>query len=860
MLGLRTIGLLLLVALSAAGPVHGQDSARTARVTAGEHYDAGGFHRFLFGSDYRHLWRAPLEVPWLDLGSFAGGLTPTTAGGGFQTKSLRFRGANGRLYGFRSVDKDPAVLPPELAGTFIDDIVSDQTSAAHPAGPALAAPLLEAAGVLHTTPRLVVLPDDPGLGQFRERFAGTLGYFEERALVEPGAQTFAGADEILGSDDLYPMIRESPAHRVDVRRFLAARLIDLLIGDWDRHRGQWQWARFGTTPVTYWVPIPEDRDQAFVRFDGLMVSLGRVAAPQLQVFGDDYKSMVGLTWNGRESDRRFLIELEKPVWDSVAAAVTRRITNDVIDRAVRGMPTEYQAIDGERMRRALRNRRDRLPQAANRFYRLLMREVDIEATDAAEIVTVDRRADGKVEVSIVERRAGASPYFHRTFRPGETGELRFHLYGGDDRVVVRGPGKGIMLRVIGGGTDELVDSSLAGRRSRRHQVRLYATAADRAMGPTPVRVDRRHYSPPPKRFDTELPPRDWGHRSLPMLWASFGPDVGVFLGGGVFFTQYGFRKLPYAYRLRLRAGWATGANTFRVDFKGTFHTVNSSVRGDVHARASGIEVLLYHGLGNETVRDRADEFFRINQEQYTVEPRLVVPFSHRVEVSFGPSATLSRTDFQAGRIIAALRPYGSGGEGPTSTTGTFAQLGFKMDFALDARDVPANASRGVYLRVGGSVFPKIWDVETTFGEAHGEVATYLSAGDATFRPTLALRAGGKRLWGTFPFQEAAFIGDARTIRLGRQNRYAGDAAVYGNAELRLRLSRIFLFLPGHIGIFGIADAGRVFLEGESSDTWHTAFGGGIWMSFVQPGNTLSAAVTRSDDERTAVYLSAGFAY
>ncbi len=154
----------------------------------------------------------------------------------------------------------------------------------------------------------------------------------------------------------------------------------------------------------------------------------------------------------------------------------------------------------------------------------------------------------------------------------------------------------------------------------------------------------------------------------------------------------------------------------------------------------------------------------------------------------------------------------------------------------------------------------IWDIETTFGEAHGEVATYLSAGDATFRPTLALRAGGKRLWGTFPFQEAAFIGDARTIRLGRQNRYAGDAAVYGNAELRLRLSRIFLFLPGHIGIFGIADAGRVFLEGESSDTWHTAFGGGIWMSFVQPGNTLSAAVTRSDDERIAVYLSAGFAY
>ncbi len=117
------------------------------------------------------------------------------------------------------------------------------------------------------------------------------------------------------------------------------------------------------------------------------------------------------------------------------------------------------------------------------------------------------------------------------------------------------------------------------------------------------------------------------------------------------------------------------------------------------------------------------------------------------------------------------------------------------------------------------------------------------------------------MWGTFPYYEAAFIGDARTVRLGRQNRFAGDAAVWGNAELRLRFSRIRLVLPGDKGIFGLVDAGRVFyeLDPADADKVHTAYGGGLWLSFLSPANTVSVGIARSD-ERTGVYVQAGFAY
>jgi hypothetical protein len=119
--------------------------------------------------------------------------------------------------------------------------------------------------------------------------------------------------------------------------------------------------------------------------------------------------------------------------------------------------------------------------------------------------------------------------------------------------------------------------------------------------------------------------------------------------------------------------------------------------------------------------------------------------------------------------------------------------------------------------------------------------------------------GGRKNWGSYPFFASAFIGDASSVRLGRQHRYAGDASAYGNAELRLRLTRFFVLLPGELGVFGLADVGRVFLAGEESDRWHSAFGGGVWLSLVNTSAVLSAAIARST-ERTGLYIGTGMAF
>ena len=846
---------LILAAALAATPVMAQQPADTAAalaagagdtvlITPGARYRTGGFHNLFFGRHYRDLWSTPIRVERLDLDRFAGGLRPTRLGGGKQTQSLRFAGADGREYQFRSVDKDPSPLLPEsLRHTVAQRVFQDQISAGHPAAPLVVSPILAAAGVLHSKPRLVVLPDSPALGEFRARFGGLLGTIEERPTdFSPG---FANASKIVSTEDLFDRLEHHQDEHVDTRAFLAARLVDFLLGDWDRHQDQWRWARLGDGRTAPWTPIPRDRDQAFSRYDGLLLSLARLSAPQLVEFSATYPSTVGLTWNARVLDRRLLTGLEWPVWDSIATALQGKITDGVIDDAVHQMPPELRAKNEAWLAGALKHRRDALPDAARRFYRLLAAEAEVFGSDKAERVTAVRAEGRTLDLTVrAADDSAAAPLFHRRFDRADTKEVRLYLHGGDDVVQIGGAGGGApLLRIIGGGGDDrVVDSSTAGR------ARFYDARGTNAVeGPRRVPLDTRPYNDWRLTDSTPYPPRDWGGFWRFRPWLSAGPEVGLFFGGGLVRYDFGFRKRPFRSRMELRAGYATDAETFRVEFTGDFRRVNSRVRTNLLLRASGIEVVRFFGFGNETTRIDSDFFYRVPQQQYLIQPSVVFPVGHRATLSVGPTLKYADTDLDPGRFITLFPPLGVGG---------FGMVGASAALQVDGRD-GAVARRGVHLTAGGSVFPAVWDVDDAFGEVHGEVAAFLTP-RTSFGPTLALRAGGKQVWGDYPFFEAAFVGGAATVRGLREDRYAGDASAYGNAELRVRLGRFFVLLPGDYGVFGLADVGRVFFEGESSDVWHAGVGGGFWFAFLDPANTITVALASGDD-RTALYMRAGFA-
>jgi len=820
-----------------AGGFSASAQTRPAAVLpAGPEYQAGWLHMKVLGRHHRRLWTTPMRVEILDLDAFAGGLSPIRPGGGFQTRSLRFLGRDGREYTFRSVNKDPsAVLDSLLRGTVVDALVQDGISAAHPVGALMADPLLEAAGVLHVTPMLRVMPDDPALGAFRNEFAGVLGLIEEHPDEnEDGGLAFAGASRIAGSEALLRRLAEGSEDILDARAYLTARLMDVFMGDWDRHRDQWRWATFDSSAPRRWLPIPRDRDQAFSNFDGLAMDVVRIFIPQFVRFSEDYPALVRLHWSARELDRRFLSGLEGPVWDSVAASLQQRLSDDVIENAVRRLPPELRAADGPAFAAALRARRERLGGAARDFYRLLAQDVDVTATDASDRIRVDRSTEGSLVVEI-RGKDGGEPYFARRFLASETEEVRLHLGGGRDHVQLSGHDATITVRIVTGrGLDTIaVDDSEKG-------VVVYG-AEDRAVltgGATPAR-DTRSFEGWEWSEDDRDQPRDWGDNWLPLVRTGFASDTGVLLGGGVRWQSYGFRTQPFATRISARGGYAPSEGKGMIELKARRNRSNAALFVEGSARGSGLEVLHYYGVGNDTPPgDR--EAHRVDVTTWLGEGRVGAAFGEGIEVAAGVRLQRSEAGRNEGRYFNDLRDDLLGGSDP------FHDLAVFGGAEWSGGDGSPPARGAVWGRVEAAVSPRLLDVDDAFAKGIANFGALLVP-VARAPVSLVVRGGAEKVWGSAPWDRMAFLGGASTLRGWAEDRFAGDAAIFGSSELLLRVGYPQILVPVEVGVFGFAEAGRVFVDGESPGGWHSSVGGGVWFKpFGQP-NTLRLGAGRSDE-------------
>ncbi|HEY0021174.1 MAG TPA: BamA/TamA family outer membrane protein [Longimicrobium sp.] len=831
-----------------AGAAPASARTLTATATPGASYQAGRLHRTLLGEGYRQLWHTPIAVEVLDLAGFAGGLTPTRTGGDFSTRALRFRGGDGREYVFRSLDKDATQgLHPDLRNTLADRVVQDQVSVALPGGVLIASVLQSAAGVLHAPPRLVVLPDDARLGEFRADFAGMLGTLEERPGDADEGPAFAGAARVAGSETLLERLQEGPEHRVDSRAYLTARLLDLVMGDWDRHEGQWRWARYDQADGSHlWRPIARDRDNAFALHGGLLLTAARTEMPKLVAFGERYPTLTALTESAQLLDRRILGDLPRAAWDSAAAELAAQLTDEVIEQAVRRLPPEHHALVGARIAAALRARRDGLPQVADAFYRQVADVVDVHATDAAETARVDRLADGSVEVRI---SANGAHSFRRRFVPGETREVRLHLYGGNDDAHVAGQAEdGPAVRVIGGaGDDVMVDSSrvASGRRTAFHD----SEGANRMDAGAGATTDVRPYTTPAAgpRLDNLPAERDrGGNRSL-APYAGLG-DAGVLVGGSATWTRYGFRRAPFASRDRLRLEYAPMESGMALDWTRTQHHAGGTML-TVHARASQIDPFRFHGYGNDTGGSGSRDAYLVDQDVVTVEAELSRPFATGLRLGVGPVVRYRDASAGAGTPLAAAAPLGAE---------AYATGGIRTTLSWDRRDVAAFPQRGGWMRLAGEAHQGFsGDADQAFARMRGEGAAYVPVMRAT---TLAVRAGGERVWGGFPVQEAAFLGGQASLRGQPRGRFAGDASLWSSAELRASAGRANLrVVRGTAGGLLLADAGRVFMDGESEGAWHTAYGAGVYFTSLDHALTTTLLAARGEDGWRA-YLRMGLPF
>ncbi|MBC6610913.1 metallophosphoesterase [Hymenobacter sp. BT507] len=861
--------------LPAAPQRNFRDSTVTVAINPA-YNDHNGFHNFIFGKHYRKEWATPVKFPVLDLAHEKGGLTPYKVGGGKQTASLKLRNDENRNYTLRSLDKDPAaVLPEALRDGAARDLLQDQISAQHPYAAFALPPLASAAGILHTNPVPRFIPQDPRLAQYYNRFANTTAMLEEDAKDDQSnVASLDYATNLVGTDRVMERLEQDNDNQVDKKDFARSRLFDMWIGDWDRHEDQWRWAeKKDEDGDRKFTAVPEDRDVAFFKGDGLLPYLAsrKFAVRNFQNFGNDYADWRGLNLTALSNDRRFLGELTQKQWVKIAEDMKSRLTDAEIEQAFKKQwPADIYALHGAEIVAKLKNRRDLLPQLAADYYGMLNKVIEVKGSQKRELFEVERLPDSKVHVTMtkISKKGNTNKVlFDKVIDGNVTKDIRLYGFAGNDIYKVTGQSNGgPTLRIIGGiDKDTITDNSRVGGFLRRHKTLVYDNEVDTANVINAGPETRLHLEPgnDVSRYDNpnRADRKDYRLNYFgPAAYFGYNIDDGLFVGGGVTYRTYGFRRNPFATEQTLVANWAPSRNAYNIRYTGTFVDVLGKFDLKINSQLYGPQLLYnYFGKGNDSrnilaeqtddrVRNREiNDNYRVRFSRLYVAPMLEKDVFSFLKVGFGPQYDQFRVStFDVGNQIQQGINNGYTGAALGIRPSDFQlnrYLGAKAYMNIDAVSSPKNPRIGLRWYNSAEFNHQLGGEMLNYGRIASEFRAYISP-NFPFQLTWAGRVGVAHNIGDYRFYQANTLGGqsnatiaAANLRGYRRTRYAGRSSLYGNLEARLQLFTFNAYLvPGKFGILGHTDAARVY-SGNDVQTglkaFHTSYGGGIWIDVLK---------------------------
>ena len=211
---------------------------------------------------------------------------------------------------------------------------------------------------------------------------------------------------------------------------------------------------------------------------------------------------------------------------------------------------------GEALTEALKSRRDALPDFASRYYELITRQVEIQATDKDEYLQCEHMPNGDllVRIGLMEGTGGErkTPYFQRTFHPQETRAVRIYLRGGDDRAEISGTKGQIVVRIDGGGGDDTLTNLSDALKDGFYDSR----GKNRFAKGKGAKIDERSYKRPPARIRRARYALDWGMQAVNSSDYQDKSGYGCIRGGDLPSAVFRLSKRPFLFATFFQAsGW-----------------------------------------------------------------------------------------------------------------------------------------------------------------------------------------------------------------------------------------------------------------------------------------------------------------
>ncbi|GGZ80048.1 metallophosphoesterase [Algibacter mikhailovii] len=798
----------------------------------------------ILGDHYRQAYSTVINAEVATLDTLYGGLKIVRKGGGNQTKSLRLQRKDGRQMNMRALRKSATqflqttlyknkYIQDDFKRTSVESFILDFYTSAHPYAFATVPDLSDAAEVFHTNPKLYYVPKHKQLGEFNNEYGDELYLIEERPEKNySGTALFGFADDIESTHDVIQKIRKDESYKIDEDAFIRARLFDMLIGDWDRHQDQWRWAQFNQDNGNkHYKPIPRDRDQVYSNFDGALLDVLRSlsgATRELQEYDEELKDIERMNTDGIKLDRILIQRANKETWLKHAKFLQEHITDEVIDKAFSKIPVEVQDEDIADIKEKLRGRRANMMEIAERYFEIVNKLVIITSTDKDDFIEIERLGsqETRVKVSRIKDGEKGRVILDKTFNREITKEM--WIYGLDDKDVFEVTGKAdkpIFIRLIGGQNNDTYNiKSGKAIKVYDHKSKKNTVVENKGANLNFTNVYNLNLFDYTKNIMTST-------TISPAI--GFNPDDGVSLGASVAITKQGFQRNPFSQQHKFRGGYFFATQGFALKYDGEFANVfknwNFQVGGLFTTENFANN---FFGYGNETMNPDEDldlDYNRVKQSIRSVNFGVVRHGNYGSELAFKALFDGIQIGDTEGRFITDLVP-------PSDTEFYKRRYfgGIEAEFNYESFDDVLNPTRGMtfLFNVGGKTE---FDNSTyTYGYINSNIGFYNAISK---NRKLVLKTDLRTQWrfgDDLVFYQAANIGSNNGLRGFRTERFTGRNALVASADLRYGFPSFRTsFIPFQIGVFAGGDVGRVWLSGESSNTWHNDYGGGFWVTAAE---------------------------
>ena len=800
-----------------------------------------GFYNTIWGKHYRKAYGTEVTAKTVLIDTLYGGLHVVRAGGGHQTRSLRLEDKDGRTYNMRGMKKSAVqflqnviikdkIIEDDFKNTIPEDLILDFYTSAHPYGAFAIPKLSEAAGILHTNPQLFYVPKQKALGKFNEDYGNELYMIVERPDKKFEGPTFDYPDDVESTDDLMEKLQRDEKYSLDEKVYIRARIFDMLVGDWDRHDGQWRFAQHDNEDGTVtFQPIPRDRDQVFSNFDGGLFNIARTlfnTARQFQRYGAELKHIKWFNSAGIKMDHALIQNHGKDSWMEEAKYIQNHITDEIIEDAFKELPKEVQDETIDEIKEKLKGRRDNIVKITKEYYDYWAKLQIVTGTNKDDYFEITRLPKGKTNIKVYRIKKGEKKdlMVDRTYDSNETKEIWVYGLDDDDVFEVKGKGdKPIFIRIIGGQNNDVYKIA-NGRKIKVYDQKSKKNTVAEKGGATFRFTDNYNLNV----YDFK---RDIQSVNLLLPAIGYNPDDGFKIGLSNTFTINGFQRNPFSQQHRVSAGYYFATNSFDINYKGEFANIFGNwnfLLGGYFKNPNFSEN--FFGFGNETIDPHYE--FDICKDY------------NRVRIGgYGSSIGIKKdgnygSKFQFEAIFQGVKVEGTDGrfitdidQNPTDLDKTKHFITAEGTYQYESYDNELNPTRGMDFTLTSGATQSLSNSDRVFGYIKPQIVFYNAL---TRNRKLVLKTdvrGQFNIGNNFEFYQGAQLGSNTGLRGYRQERFTGRTATVGSADIRYSFNKFRTALtPIQIGVFGGYDVGRVWVPNDTSDVWHSSYGGGLWIN------------------------------